>query len=112
MSTSRSRCPAALTVPADAVLNTELRSTVFVDRGNGYFEPRRVETGWRVRDRIQILKRLMPGERIVVAGNFFLDSESRMKAPAAGVLTTARKPSTRTPRSTRRGRPEKGVRHN
>ena len=76
--------PAALTVPADAVLNTGLRSTVFVDRGNGYFEPRRVETGWRVGDRIQVRKGLMAGERIVISGNFLLDSESRMRAVAAG----------------------------
>jgi membrane fusion protein, copper/silver efflux system len=76
--------PASLTVPAEAVLNTGLRSTVFVDRGDGYFEPRRVETGWRVGDRIQIRKGLMPGERIVTSGNFLLDSESRMKAAASG----------------------------
>ena len=36
-----------LTVPADAVLDSGLKKMVFVDRGNGYFEPRRVETGWR-----------------------------------------------------------------
>ena len=41
--------PAALTVPADAILASGLRNTVFVDRGNGYFEPREVETGWRHR---------------------------------------------------------------
>jgi RND family efflux transporter MFP subunit len=81
--------PAALTVPADAVLNTGLRSTVFVDRGNGYFEPRPVETGWRVGDRIQVLKGLMAGERIVVSGNFLLDSESRMKAAAQKVAGAA-----------------------
>lgn len=77
--------PKALTVPADAVLNTGLRTTVFVDRGNGYFEPRRVETGWHIDDRVQILKGLMAGEKVVVSGNFLLDSESRMKAAAAGV---------------------------
>jgi len=77
--------PAALTVPADSVLNTGLRSTVFVDRGSGYFEPRRVETGWRVGDRIQIRKGLMAGERIVISGNFLLDSESRMKAVSNGI---------------------------
>ena len=37
--------PAALTVPADAVLDSGLKKTVFVDRGNGLFEPREVETG-------------------------------------------------------------------
>jgi multidrug efflux pump subunit AcrA (membrane-fusion protein) len=37
--------PPAITVPADAVLDSGLKKTVFVDRGNGFFEPRRVETG-------------------------------------------------------------------
>ena len=77
--------PAALTVPADAVLDSGIRKTVFIDRGNGYFEPRKVETGWRFGDRIEITKGLMPGEKIVVSGTFLIDSESRMKAAAAGI---------------------------
>ena len=59
--------PEAITVPADAVFDSGLRKTVFVDRGNGYFEPRRVETGWRVGDRVEILKGLMEGERVVIS---------------------------------------------
>ncbi len=39
--------PPAIVVPADAILDSGLKKTVFVDRGNGYFEPREVETGWR-----------------------------------------------------------------
>jgi membrane fusion protein, copper/silver efflux system len=77
--------PQAVTVPADAIVDSGLRKMVFVDRGNGYFEPRRVETGWRVGGRVQILKGLMVGERIVVEGTFLIDSESRMKAVAAGI---------------------------
>ena len=77
--------PPALSVPADAIVDTGLRKNVFVDRGNGYFEPRRVETGWRFGDRVEIVKGLMEGERIVVSGTFLVDSESRMKAAAAGV---------------------------
>jgi membrane fusion protein, copper/silver efflux system len=72
--------PQAVTVPVDAVVDSGLKKTVFVDRGNGYFEPRRVQTGWRFEDRVEILKGLMPGERIVLSGNFLLDSESRMQA--------------------------------
>jgi membrane fusion protein, copper/silver efflux system len=79
------RLPEAITVPADAVVDSGIRKTVFVDLGNGYFEPRRVETGWRVDDRIEVTKGLMPGERIVVAGNFLIDSESRMKLAATGI---------------------------
>jgi len=76
--------PAALVVPADAIVDSGLRKTVFVDRGNGYFEPRLVESGWRNGDDVEVTKGLMPGERIVISGTFFIDSESRMKAPARG----------------------------
>lgn len=81
----QSEFPEALTVPADAIIDSGLRKTVFVDLGDGYFEPRRVETGWRVGERIQVLKGLMAGERVVISGNFLLDSESRMKSAAMGV---------------------------
>ena len=84
--------PKALTVPADAVVDSGVRKTVFVDRGNGYFEPRRVETGWRFDDRVEVVKGLMPGERIVLSGNFLLDSESRMKAAAMGIFAPAQDP--------------------
>ncbi len=76
--------PATLVVPADAIVDTGLRKTLFVDRGNGFFEPRQVETGWRIGDQVEVTKGLMPGERIVLSGTFLIDSESRMKAAAAG----------------------------
>jgi membrane fusion protein, copper/silver efflux system len=72
--------PSTLVVPADAIVDSGLRKTVFVDRGNGHFEPRLVETGWRIGDDVEVTKGLAPGERIVIAGTFFVDSESRMKA--------------------------------
>ena len=79
------KLPAGLSVPADAVLDSGLKKTVFIDRGKGYFEPRTVETGWRYGDQVEIVKGLAPGERIVVSGNFLIDSESRMKLAAAGL---------------------------
>jgi membrane fusion protein, copper/silver efflux system len=79
----------AVAVPTDAVLDSGTEKTVFVDKGNGLFEPRRVETGWRFNDRIEITKGLSPGERVVVSGNFIIDSESRMKT-AAGMSATVR----------------------
>jgi Cu(I)/Ag(I) efflux system membrane fusion protein len=72
--------PATLVVPAEAIVDSGLRKTVFVDCGNGHFEPRLVKTGWRVGEDVQVTKGLEPGERIVVSGTFFIDSESRMKA--------------------------------
>jgi membrane fusion protein, copper/silver efflux system len=77
--------PPAITVPADALFDSGLRKTVFVDRGNGRFEARRVETGWRLGGRVEIVRGLMEGERVVGAANFLLDSESRMRAASAGI---------------------------
>jgi len=77
--------PPAITVPADAVVDSGNKKTVYVAKSDGVFEPRKVETGGRYGDHVEIVKGLMVGERIVVAGTFLIDSESRMKAAAAGV---------------------------
>lgn len=77
--------PAAITVPAEAILYSGLRKIVFVDRGNGFFEPRMVETGWRLGDHVEVLRGLETGEKIVLSGNFFLDSESRLQSVAQGI---------------------------
>jgi RND family efflux transporter MFP subunit len=69
-----------LTVPADAVLDSGTSKTVFLDRGDGHFEPRIVETGVRIGDRVEILKGMRPGERIVTSAAFLLDSESQLKS--------------------------------
>jgi Cu(I)/Ag(I) efflux system membrane fusion protein len=58
---------------------------VFVDKGDGIFEPRRVETGWRRGGLVEITRGLMNKERIVVSGTFMIDSESRMQAAAMGI---------------------------
>jgi len=71
--------PAGLLVPADAIVDSGLRKTVFVDHGNGCFEPRQVETGGRIGDEVEVTRGLTAGERIVISGTFFIDSESRMK---------------------------------
>ena len=73
----------AVVVPAGAVLDSGLKKTVFVERGEGLFAPRLVETGRRFDDRVEIVKGLQPGERIVVSGNFLINSESRLKEAAA-----------------------------
>jgi Cu(I)/Ag(I) efflux system membrane fusion protein len=55
-----------------------------VERADGAFESRDVETGWRFGDRIEIVTGLAAGDRVVVSGTFLLDSESRMRhAPGA-----------------------------
>ena len=72
-------------VPVNAVLNSGLRQTVFVDRGNGYLEPRHVRTGKQFADRIEVLEGLRTGERIVTSGTFLIDSESQLQSAASGM---------------------------
>jgi len=76
--------PASMYVTADAVIDSGTRSIVYVDTGDGIFEPRQVETGWKLGRQVQITEGLMPGEKVVVSGNFLIDSESRMKTAASG----------------------------
>jgi membrane fusion protein, copper/silver efflux system len=71
--------PAALAVPVDAVVDSGLRKTVFVEHTAGQFQPREVQTGRRFGERVEIVKGLAAGERIAISGTFLLDSESRMK---------------------------------
>jgi len=73
--------PAKLTVPTGAVLDAGERKVVYVDRGNGFFEPREVRTGTRDNDHVEILAGLKAGERVVASGSFLIDSESQLKAP-------------------------------
>ena len=74
-----------LTVPAEAVLDTGDRQTVFIDLGNGYLEPRQVVVGERLGDRVAITRGLAAGERVVSSGTFLVDSESQLRAAASGM---------------------------
>jgi membrane fusion protein, copper/silver efflux system len=68
-----------ITVPRDAVVDTGLQQHVFVANGTR-FEPRAVTLGVQLADRVEIRSGLAEGERIVAAGVFLLDSESRLRA--------------------------------
>jgi Cu(I)/Ag(I) efflux system membrane fusion protein len=71
--------PEVITVPRDAVIDTGLRQHVFVATGDR-FEPRAVTLGVQMADRVEVRAGLSEGERIVAAGVFLLDSESRLRA--------------------------------
>jgi Cu(I)/Ag(I) efflux system membrane fusion protein len=87
------RLPPAVTVPLDALVDSGDRARVYVERGEGIFEPREVETGWRYGERVEIRHGVQPGERVVVAATFLVDSESRLKTPASAPTRTADKPA-------------------
>lgn len=69
-----------LTVPRSAVLDSGTRTIVFIDRGEGYFEPREVRLGVKTDDYFEVLEGIHAGERVVTSANFLIDSESKLKS--------------------------------
>ena len=75
-----------LAVPTEAVLDTGIRQIVYVDKGDGYFEPREIRTGIKVDQMQEVLAGLRQGEKIVSSAIFLIDSEAQIKGvkPLAG----------------------------
>jgi Cu(I)/Ag(I) efflux system membrane fusion protein/cobalt-zinc-cadmium efflux system membrane fusion protein len=74
----------AVVAPQSAVLRSGERNIVFIDLGDGRFQPREVELGVKgAGDRIQIVKGVSPGEEVVTQSQFMLDSESRIQEAIA-----------------------------
>lgn len=75
-----SRRSDVLIVPAEAVIDSGTRQVVFLDLGDGRFEPRAVELGSRFDEGYEILRGLEAGDRIATSANFLIDSESQLAA--------------------------------
>ncbi len=73
-----------LAVPESAVLDTGSRQAVFVEKGEGRFEPREVKLGHRGDGYVEIRQGLAEGEPVVVSANFLIDAESNLKAALKG----------------------------
>lgn len=66
-----------LSVPVAAVLIKDgKRRVVYVERSDGTFEARDVQTGRNSDGRVVILQGLKAGERIVVRGGLLLDTQA------------------------------------
>ncbi|HEU4391492.1 MAG TPA: efflux RND transporter periplasmic adaptor subunit, partial [Blastocatellia bacterium] len=72
-------------VPQEAVMDSGSEKTVFVAVGDGYFQPRNVETGPIVNGRAIIIRGLKAGEKVVTSANFLIDSESRLRSATGGM---------------------------
>ena len=68
-----------LVIPESAVMDTGTAMVVYVDRGEGAYEPREIKTGIRTEGNIEVLRGLKSGERVVAAANFLVDSEAQLK---------------------------------
>lgn len=77
----------ATLVPDLAVIRTGRRNVAFVMTEPGRYEAREVEVGARTGDdHLQVLSGLAVGEKVVVSGQFLLDSESRLREAAIKFL--------------------------
>jgi Cu(I)/Ag(I) efflux system membrane fusion protein len=68
-----------LLVPSEAVIQTGKRSVVILAQPDGKFAPAEVETGAEANGRTEIRKGLEPGEKVVVSGQFLIDSEASLR---------------------------------
>jgi Cu(I)/Ag(I) efflux system membrane fusion protein len=69
-----------LHVPAQAVIRSGDTSRVILALGDGRFRPAEVATGLESEGRIEILRGLSAGERVVVSSQFLIDSEASLDA--------------------------------
>ncbi len=76
------RAPALL-VPTDAVIHTGRRSVVMLAEPEGRFRPVAVETGLEAQGQTEILAGLSAGQRVVLAGQFLIDSEATLRGVEA-----------------------------
>lgn len=72
----------AISVKRDAVVDTGQSQHVFVLTSQNAFEPRTIKVGAQFADRVEVLRGLVAGERVVTSGVFLIDSESRLRASA------------------------------
>jgi Cu(I)/Ag(I) efflux system membrane fusion protein len=73
-----------IVVPATAVIDTGKRQVVWVETSPGMFEPRDVQVGEKVDDKVQILSGIKPGDKVAVSGGYLIDSESQLKGSGGG----------------------------
>lgn len=79
-----------LLLPESALIDSGDRKLVFVDRGEGRYEPREVTLGAKLPEGYRVLAGLEAGDRVVTAANFLLDSESSLKAALSAMAPTPR----------------------
>jgi membrane fusion protein, copper/silver efflux system len=85
----------ALVVPSEAVIRTGTRNLVMVARPEGRFAPVEVEVGAEAGGQTEILKGLQAGDKVVVSGQFLVDSEASLKG-----IETRLQPDAATPGNT------------
>lgn len=72
----------SLFVPSEAVIQTGTRSVVMLMQAEGKFTPVNVEAGNESNGQTEIRKGLEAGQKVVVSGQFLIDSEASLKGTA------------------------------
>tara|TARA_R110002096_G_scaffold426490_3_gene636360 strand:+ start:11480 stop:13150 length:1671 start_codon:yes stop_codon:yes gene_type:complete len=80
------RRDAAIVVPSEAIVRSGSREQIFIDIGDGKFEPREVTIGIAADGLTQILNGVDEGERVVTSSQFLIDSESKLREATAKML--------------------------
>jgi Cu(I)/Ag(I) efflux system membrane fusion protein len=70
----------SLLVPSEAVIRTGRRNVVMVADGAGKFRPTEVEVGLEANSQTEIRRGLTVGQKVVVSGQFLIDSEASLNA--------------------------------
>jgi Cu(I)/Ag(I) efflux system membrane fusion protein len=81
---SRAEQPSVV-VPRSAVLDTGTRKIVYVARLNGVFEAREVAVGAPSNDLFPVTNGLRTGDRVVLNGNFLIDSQAHLSSGMSGL---------------------------
>jgi membrane fusion protein, copper/silver efflux system len=71
--------PRGIVLPATAVMDTGKRQVVWVEVQPGVFEPRDVQAGERIGDKVQIVSGIKAGDKVAVSGAYLIDSESQLR---------------------------------
>jgi len=73
-----------LALPESAAMDTGIRKIVYLSREGGVLEAREVNLGQKVEGYYEVKSGLTEGDIVVTSGNFFIDSESKLKSAIEG----------------------------
>ena len=91
-------------VPAEAVIRTGQRNVVILTEGEGKFRSLEVEVGAESGADVEIRKGLKAGDKVVVSGQFLIDSEASLRSTLARLESAGEKPADGKTPATHRGK--------
>ncbi len=96
LSLSSGRGKPMVLVPSEALIRTGERSLVILVEADGRFRQQEVEAGIESNGSSEIRKGLKPGDKVVLSGQFLLDSEANLRAGLSRMDSPAPAPAVQT----------------